>query len=106
MRSRVTSLLPSPPPFLTPHTTTSFSTTRSASPQEDEADASVTYLPFNEGLPDIAICHDDDDAWEKWGTDFAWMVPYYGPAVWTSIWLCKAPRIERSDSVPLVKVGV
>ena len=75
--------------------------------QEDEADASVTYLPFNEGLPDIAICHDDDDAWEKWGADFAWMVLYFGPAVWTSIWLCKAPRIvERSDSMPLVKVGM
>jgi len=75
--------------------------------KEDEANASVTYLPFNEGLPDIAICHDDDDAWEKWGADFAWMVPYFGPAVWTSIWLCKAPRIiERSDSMPLVKVGV
>ncbi len=60
---------------------------------EDE-DAGVEYLSFDDGLPDIATCHETSGKWEDWKEDAGWMVGYFGPAVWTSIWLIKAPRLS------------
>lgn len=60
--------------------------------KEDE-DNGVTYLTFDKGLPDIAECHDASNSWEDWKEDAGWMVGYFGPAVWTSIWLMNAPSL-------------
>lgn len=64
--------------------------------KEDEADG-ATYFSFSEGLPDIAECHGASGKWNDWKEDAGWMVGYYGPAVWTSIWLVNAPSIFRDD---------
>ncbi|GMH88334.1 hypothetical protein TL16_g11128 [Triparma laevis f. inornata] len=60
--------------------------------QEDTANG-VTYLTFEQGLPDIAACHSASQVWEDWKDDAGWMVGYFGPAVWSSIWLMNAPTL-------------
>ena len=72
----------------------------------DSDDPNITYFSFAEGLPDISHCHSDDKSWSEWSADAAWMIPYFGPAVWTSIWMLKAPRIVTSaDAKPLTLVS-
>ncbi|GMI34643.1 hypothetical protein TeGR_g10017, partial [Tetraparma gracilis] len=61
-----------------------------------DQEAGAQYLSFKDGLPDLAICHESNNQdWDKWSDDAGWMVGYYGPAVWTSIWLMKAPLINK-----------
>jgi hypothetical protein len=63
----------------------------------EDQDNGVEYISFSEGLPDIAYCHDASTKWEDWKEDAGWMVGYFGPAVWTSVWLMNAPSILRDE---------
>jgi len=57
------------------------------------------YLSFKEGLPDVASCHEQSFTWEDWSDDAGWMLGYFGPAVWTSIWLMGAPMIAEGEGL-------
>ena len=44
----------------------------------------------------LCRCHKETKSWDEWAADFSWMVPYFGPAVWTSIWLAaKTPVLDE-----------
>jgi hypothetical protein len=59
----------------------------------DAGGADGDYLTFSDGLPDVSSCHSQSFDWDKWADDAGWMLGYFGPAVWTSIWLMKAPCV-------------
>lgn len=52
------------------------------------------YLPFMEGVVDAATRRIPTSDWEHWRSDWFWMSFYFSFAVWSSIALVNAPRLD------------
>jgi len=65
--------------------------------QDDQAHHKK-YLPILEGLKDAATHRIPTSKWSAWKDDWFWMSFYFSFAVWSSILLMYAPRLNRHGS--------
>ncbi len=71
--------------------------------RQDEA-VGKAYLSFAEGVRDATTRWYVDRSWDAWREEWAWMTLYFGPTVWFSIALIRAPRFEK-DYAKFQKTG-
>jgi hypothetical protein len=57
------------------------------------------YVPIMEGIRDAAMHRFPTSEWSAWENDWCWMLFYFSFAVWSSIFLIYAPRVETPHAV-------
>lgn len=63
------------------------------------------YLPIIAGLKDAAVHRIPTSEWSAWRDDWFWMSFYFSFAVWSSILLMYAPRLQKPRTAAVLEVG-
>ena len=62
------------------------------------------YFPFWAGLGDAATRRVPVRTLAAWEQDMFWMVAYFGPAAWSSIWLVRSPSVGAASAPSATRV--